>query len=947
MADPTKFTAKEVLNKVLLDSSGNAVSANSVTSQEALSMALDATNNRLNVALEGGTISGDVTISGDLTVSGGGSTFAYNEVVTGDMIINRDASGDSAENGVGLYVDFDRTVASSGTAAHNDIGINLDVNSASLGTSSVIGMDIDVVGATSGTSTATGLTVDVGSADTNYAALLNGGKVGIGTGSVAHRTLDVMDNAAGITYPLRVYNDSAESATHGVGIQFGCDTYGADGTGDEGKGALVYEVSTSYARGKFHFLQNTNANRGGAVLADSVFTIQNDGKVGIGTASPTGLFSIYKTGGAPEMIWEVAGNSGARNWGWRASGSAWGDFQLRQGSSLGGALDTARITILDGGNVGIGGTPTSKLHVHDSVDGASIVHFDNVAGGSSSVNETMALHLNLGDGSTIRGGAKITAKKELDYSTGVNMDASLMFSVLQNNAFNDALFITSAGNIGIGVSEPAAKLEIHGGAYNTSLLIKGAGSNTGIKFVDSDGNIDGYVYSASGAVGFMDSGGDWMVEARNDDSIKFHVTASTKMVLDANSRISLSNNGGAANNTIFGYSAGASIHSSSAFNTFIGHEVSDATMTADADYNTGVGALSLGGLTAGQENTAVGYKSLADNLTGNNNVAIGTSALENTTVALLNVAVGQEAMGGITTNAVQDVVAIGVQALKGAGGTTTGANGTIAIGRSALAALTSGSGNTAVGYQSLDGITTSAQNTAVGYSALTAVGDSYANTAVGYQAGDAISNSGAFNVCIGTDADVSTGSADNQIVIGRATTGVANNSVTLGNSAVTAVYMAQDSGATVHADKYMSTTMPAFMVTPASTQSNIANDESEVTVVFGTEIFDQGSNFASNTFTAPVTGKYQFNVTLRLDNIDTAAAYYILTLKASNRDVKLTFFDPDFADADIPHYSIGGSVLVDMDASDTCHLVVIQNGGTAQSDIQSTVNTQFSGYLVC
>ena len=73
MANPNKFTAKEVLNKVLLDSSGNAVSANSVTSQEALSMALDATNNRLNVALEGGTISGDVTIAGDLTVNGNGS----------------------------------------------------------------------------------------------------------------------------------------------------------------------------------------------------------------------------------------------------------------------------------------------------------------------------------------------------------------------------------------------------------------------------------------------------------------------------------------------------------------------------------------------------------------------------------------------------------------------------------------------------------------------------------------------------------------------------------------------------------------------------------------------------------------------------------------------------------------------------------------------------------
>ena len=113
MANPNKFTAKEVLNKVLLDSSGNAVSANSVTSQEALSMALDATNNRLNVALEGGTISGDVTISGDLTVSGGGS-MSYSEVLTGDMAITNTAAT------VGL------TVNQSGAAYA--ISVNQDAN---------------------------------------------------------------------------------------------------------------------------------------------------------------------------------------------------------------------------------------------------------------------------------------------------------------------------------------------------------------------------------------------------------------------------------------------------------------------------------------------------------------------------------------------------------------------------------------------------------------------------------------------------------------------------------------------------------------------------------------------------------------------------------------------------------------------------------------------------
>ena len=78
-----------------------------------------------------------------------------------------------AEDSKGLWIDYDRIVAASGTAAHNDIGIDLDVNTASLGTSSVIGMDIDVVGATSGTHTAIGIDLDVDSADTNIGMIIN------------------------------------------------------------------------------------------------------------------------------------------------------------------------------------------------------------------------------------------------------------------------------------------------------------------------------------------------------------------------------------------------------------------------------------------------------------------------------------------------------------------------------------------------------------------------------------------------------------------------------------------------------------------------------------------------------------------------------------------------------------------------------------------------------
>ena len=64
---------------------------------------------------------------------------------------------------------------------------------------------------------------------------------------------------------------------------------------------------------------------------------------------------------------------------------------------------------------------------------------------------------------------------------------------------------------------------------------------------------------------------------------------------------------------------------------------------------------------------------------------------------------------------------------------------------------------------------------------------------------------------------------------------------------------------------------PAFLAQPTSTQSNISTGAT-VTVVLGTERFDLNGDFASNTFTAPIAGKYVFfvkrNVSLLSDLLD-------------------------------------------------------------------------------
>ena len=140
---------------------------------------------------------------------------------------------------------------------------------------------------------------------------------------------------------------------------------------------------------------------------------------------------------------------------------------------------------------------------------------------------------------------------------------------------------------------------------------------------------------------------------------------------------------------------------------------------------------------------------------------------------------------------------------------------------------------------------------------------------------------------------------------------------------------------------------PAFLAQPASAQLNIPIN-AVTDVVFGTERFDQNADFASNTFTAPVTGRYQLNTTIYVQNMDAANNYFDVILSTSNRNYFHTI-DPESYEAnneDAPYYTMCIAVLADMDANDTAKVQIgIPNNGTAQCDVQT--GSTFSGYLAC
>ena len=139
-------------------------------------------------------------------------------------------------------------------------------------------------------------------------------------------------------------------------------------------------------------------------------------------------------------------------------------------------------------------------------------------------------------------------------------------------------------------------------------------------------------------------------------------------------------------------------------------------------------------------------------------------------------------------------------------------------------------------------------------------------------------------------------------------------------------------------------TTAAFLATPASVQSNIPINTT-TTIVLGTEVFDQNGDFASNTFTAPVTGKYQLCLQVGMQNLDTVTAYYQLDIVTSNRTFQF-LYDPTERTGDVTYATFIVSALADMDASDTAFArLYLPNSGAAQADVNT--GTYFSGFLAC
>jgi hypothetical protein len=140
---------------------------------------------------------------------------------------------------------------------------------------------------------------------------------------------------------------------------------------------------------------------------------------------------------------------------------------------------------------------------------------------------------------------------------------------------------------------------------------------------------------------------------------------------------------------------------------------------------------------------------------------------------------------------------------------------------------------------------------------------------------------------------------------------------------------------------------PAVLAYNSTTDDDVTGNGAEVTVDFDTEIYDQGSDFANDTFTAPVTGRYLFLVNIRGEGITTSGTEVETVVVTTNRSY--------YSYIDSSVYGAGNrlttylSGIADMDAGETLVVKVIYSGeGSNVVDITgaSSMRTYISVQLL-
>jgi hypothetical protein len=143
---------------------------------------------------------------------------------------------------------------------------------------------------------------------------------------------------------------------------------------------------------------------------------------------------------------------------------------------------------------------------------------------------------------------------------------------------------------------------------------------------------------------------------------------------------------------------------------------------------------------------------------------------------------------------------------------------------------------------------------------------------------------------------------------------------------------------------------PCFLAIASSTIDNVTGDGTDYVIAWGQEPFDQGGDFSSTTFTAPVTGKYFLQYQVTYTGLTSAHVAGLTRLKTSNAEYRPSYLNYYVMSDGNTRAGVNGCVIADMDASDTAYIECTVTSGTKVVDIYSNGTTDpyswFSGSLL-
>jgi len=549
-------------------------------------MVLDASGN-INL---GETSPSIVSTSGTLGIEGQAMLLKATDGSGGNIEINPDAAGiikltteGAGSTAVGGFVDLTNANLATGNLINAQIGNDnmgynfLELQNFTVGTTAYttrfsIGASGNVtisdslsvgttlttanlsIGNTLITASATELNLLDGTLSTNGSILYGDGSnlvnLNAGTSGYVLQTNDTGQAPVWVN-PIDIGSSNTYTATNGLTL-----TGSAFGLG----GTLTANTNIGTSSFDLTFL-GINSNT-------QTLHLDSSGNVGIGTTTPTSLLHvagdinltgtildsgatgpdgyILSSTSGTGIAWIAPGGVGESNTytatnGLTLTGSAFGlggtlTANTNIGTSsfdltfLGINSNTQTLHIDSSGNVGIGTTnPTSKLHIKSSALSTTPLYIESsdgivlgLIGEGSGTNGYLSLYdgsgnldvrLNSDGGSYFNGGnvgiGTTNPAEKLDINLGYNQKVSIsgdtagtpIFEIYDTGAPGDAFVFTNGGLVGIGTTAPAEKLDINLG-YNQKVSISGDTAGTPLfEVYDTGAPGDAFVFTNGGLVG--------------------------------------------------------------------------------------------------------------------------------------------------------------------------------------------------------------------------------------------------------------------------------------------------------------------------------------------------------------------------------------------------------------------------------------------------------------